>query len=159
MFGMIANACRPKASTAAILAGLLISSCAPITAPPEKVDQTPPTVTYEYTTDQELVNVRPRAVEYCSRYQAVPHAIRFSTRPDTGRRIVVFECVDTVPPVATAVPPSPPLTYTYRTDGELLSALQSAHGYCVRNGGRDVVSNIVTNPDGSKTVTFRCSPA
>jgi hypothetical protein len=49
------------------------------------------------------------------------------------------------------------LTYTYRNDQELLEASRSAQNYCANSGSQQVISNIVTNANGTKTVTFQCS--
>ena len=45
--------------------------------------------------------------------------------------------------------------------GELigrLDASRSAQTYCMVNGSQVAVSNIGTNPDGSRTVMFQCTP-
>ena len=142
---------------AAAMAAMLVSSCAPPPPPPEKVDESRPTVTYKYSSDQELVEVRPRAARFCAQYESVPRTRHLSTAPD-GKRIVMFECVKSLAPF----PPHPRrahLTYTYNSDRELLDAIQMAHDYCRKNGARDVVSNITTRPNGVKTVRFRCSPS
>ena len=52
----------------------------------------------------------------------------------------------------------PNLTYSYRTDQELLDASWSAQAYCMNNGSQRAVSNIRTNADGSRTVMFQCTP-
>ncbi|MCC2663345.1 MAG: hypothetical protein K0S35_1267 [Geminicoccaceae bacterium] len=52
----------------------------------------------------------------------------------------------------------PNLTYSYQTDQELLDASRSAQTYCMVNGSQVAVSNIGTNPDGSRTVMFQCTP-
>ena len=49
-------------------------------------------------------------------------------------------------------------SYTYRTDQELVQASQTAGAYCLRYGSQPMTSSIVTNPDGTKTVTFQCGP-
>jgi hypothetical protein len=71
---------------------------------------------------------------------------------------VVFECAPNPPTAAGPTTTAPNLTYTYRTDQELIEASRNADGYCTSNGQR-TVSNITANTDGSKTVVFRCTPA
>jgi hypothetical protein len=39
---------------------------------------------------------------------------------------------------------------------ELVQASQTAGAYCLKYGSQPMVSNIVTNPNGTKTVTFQC---
>ena len=53
---------------------------------------------------------------------------------------------------------NPNLTYNYRTDQELLDASRNVQTYCMNNGSQQVTSNIVSNTDGTRTVTFRCGP-
>jgi len=49
------------------------------------------------------------------------------------------------------------MSYTYGSDMELLQAMQSANTYCARSG-QVASSSIVTNPDGTRTMTFQCVP-
>jgi len=55
--------------------------------------------------------------------------------------------------------PNSNLTYTYRTDQELLDVSQSAQTYCFNAGSSQVASRIVSNGNGTKTVTFQCRPS
>ena len=154
---MIANSCRflkVNVRAAAVLAGLIVASCGPEFSSPEEVQTSNPSVTYKYRNDQELVQANQSAAIFCNRYQSIPRTVNFATDPD-GSRLVIFECV---PP--SGAPPlqyNPNLTYNYRTDQELLDASWNAQTYCRNSGSQQVISNIVTNSDGSKTITFRCS--
>lgn len=145
------------ARAAAVLAGVMLASCEPQYGSPQQVQASNPTVTYKFHSDQELVQANQSAATFCNRYQSTPRAASFANDPD-GSRVVVFECVQTAP----APPPQPQinpnLTYNYRTDQELLDASRNAQIYCMNNGSQQVVSNIVTNANGTKTVTFQCSP-
>ena len=71
---------------------------------------------------------------------------------------MVFECD---PNLRAAAPRqqafNPNLTYSYRTDQELLDASWNAQTYCMNNGSQRAVSNIRTNTDGSRTVVFQCT--
>jgi hypothetical protein len=147
------------ATAAAVIAFTAVASCAPLHSPPTKVEETRPTVSYKYSTDEELIQARPQAATFCSQYQATPRAARITTDAD-GAKVVVFECVTSLP----LPPPNPPnlnqhLTYTYQTDAELMNAWQSAQDFCMKNGRQYVASNITQNVNGTKTVTFRCTPA
>ncbi|MBE0529788.1 MAG: hypothetical protein IH626_03115 [Rhodospirillales bacterium] len=146
-----------SAGMAAVVAAVIVSSCAPIYSPPQQVESKNPSVTYKYQTDQDLIEANQKAATFCTSYQSTPRAASFSTDPD-GSKVVVFDCL----PMASAAPlppASPNLTYTYRTDQELLDASRNAQLICMNRGSRQVISNIVTNVDGSKSVTFQCGPA
>jgi len=50
----------------------------------------------------------------------------------------------------------PSVTYTYRTDLELVEATRNAESYCRTYSVGPRSANISVNPDGSKTVVFYC---
>ena len=60
---------------------------------------------------------------------------------------------------ARARPTPPSQSYTYRTDQELVQASQTASASCPKSSSQPMTSSIVTNSDGTKTVTFQCGPA
>ena len=115
-----------------------------------------PSVTYQYHSDQELLQVNQTASGFCNQYRAVPRAASFTNNPD-GSKIVAFECVQTGAPMAQQSRFNTNLNYTYRTDQELLDASRSAQGYCSDRGSPQVISNMAVNPDGTRTVAFQCS--
>jgi hypothetical protein len=120
----------------------------------QPVQASNPTVTYSYRTDQELLRASQNAQTYCGQYQTAPRAATLTNNAD-GSKTAVFECVRTAGP-APAPPVNPNLSYTYRTDQELVQASQTASAYCARNGSQPMTSNMVTNSDGTRTVTFQC---
>jgi len=146
-------------ASALVAAGALVA-CAPIyPAGPEQVYSNNPSVTYNYSTDQELLLAKQKADAYCSQYQTtVPRSGSITSNPD-GTNSVSFECVPVVtPPAAVAMAPAmAPYTYTYRTTQELLMGSQNADAYCLKYGKRSNAT-ILNNPDGSKTATFQCVP-
>lgn len=151
--------CAAIATTAGLLA-----SCAPGPRAAQTMQQSNPSVTYKYRGDQELLNANQQAAAYCNQYGTVPRTANLTNNPD-GTNTVIFECVKTgpstaaLPPMA-PLPPNPALTYTYRSDQELLDAGRRADAYCMNYGQRMVAtSNIVTNLDGTRTATFQCGPA
>jgi len=157
---MIANSRRflkANVRAAAVIAGLMVASCAPQYSAPQQVEASNPTVTYKYRSDQELVQANQNATTFCNRYQSVPRSASFSNDPD-GSNVVVFECVQPAPQAAPQPQFNPNLTYNYRTDQELLDASRNAQIYCMNSGSQQVISNIVTNANGTKTITFQCSP-
>ena len=140
---------------ATVLAGLMMASCAELQqSSPEQLETSRPTVTYKYHNDEELIQANQRAATFCNQYNFAPRAASFSTDQE-GSKIVVFDCVPSSMP-APQPPVNPNLTYSYRTDRELLNASRSAQIYCMNIGSQQVISKIVNNADGSKTVTFQC---
>ena len=143
-----------NARLVALLGVGALASCAPMVSSPQQVQSSNPTVTYNYRSDQELVQANQNAVTFCGQYQTTPRTASITNNPD-GSRAVVFECVRTA-----ATPPAPPAapsqTYTYRTDQELVQASQAASTYCMRYSSQPMTSSIVINPNGTKTVTFQC---
>ncbi|MGE5538485.1 MAG: hypothetical protein ACM30I_07690 [Gemmatimonas sp.] len=147
-------------AVAAVAAGSVVACSSP---GPRQVKVDNPSVTYTYRTDNELVQASNQAASYCAQYGSVERTSRITNNGD-GSATVVFDCVKTtasaaVVPVPTPVPApvATPMTYTYRTDQELLDASRSAEAYCMRYG-TPIHSSIVTNPNGTKTVTFTCGP-
>ena len=125
---------------ATAFAAVLGASCASLNSP-KQIDASNPTVTYKYHNDDELVQTNELAAAFCSRYQAVPRSTSF-IRDGAGDDVVVYECVSTSRSPIYASDFNPNMTYTYRTDQELLTGSQSAQAYCLNNGSSRVVSNI-----------------
>jgi hypothetical protein len=144
-----------KIGAVAVLAAGALASCTLFSRSPEQVQSTNPTVTYNYRTDQELLQVNQRATTYCSQYQTTPRTANITTNSD-GSKTVQFECVRTTSQAPASTTPSQ--SYSYRTDQELIQASQNADAYCQRSGSKSTMSNISTNPDGTKTATFQCGP-
>ena len=144
---------RANVWAVALLAAAALVSCAELPSSQRPVQSSNPSVTYNYRTDQELLQANQNATVYCSQYQTAPRTANITNNSD-GSKAVVFECVRTTLP---APPPTTPSqSYTYRTDQELVQASQTAGAYCLKNGSQPMTSSMVTNPDGSRTVTFQC---
>ena len=138
-----------------LLAAGVVASCAMFPSSQEPVQSTNPTVTYNYRTDQELLQANQNATTYCNQYQTIPRTTNITINPN-GSKAVAFECVRTTLPVP--VPTTPSQSYTYRTDQELVQASQTAGAYCLQYSSQPMTSSIITNPNGTKTVTFQCGP-
>jgi len=143
---------RAGLAGAALIAATGLVACAAPQQPATAVAASNPTVSYTYRGDEQLVEASTKASAYCTRFQTTPHAISNTEAPD-GTRTVVFECVK---PGSAAVAGTS-MTYTYRTDAELLEAARNAETYCASRGPRATSASIVHNGDGSKTATFRCA--
>jgi hypothetical protein len=152
---MVRIARRVNVSAVALFAAGALAACATFPSSQQPVQSSNPSVTYNYRTDQELIEANQRATTYCSQYQTAPRTANVTNNPD-GSKAVLFECVRTTLPAP--APPTPSQSYTYRTDQELLQVSQTAGAYCRTYGSQPMTSNIVTNPDGTKTVTFQCGP-
>jgi hypothetical protein len=142
-------------SAVALFAAGALASCAQFPSSQQPVQASNPSVTYNYRTDQELLQANQNATTYCSPYQTAPRTSSITTNPD-GSKAVNFECVRTTLPAPAPVPPSQ--SYSYRTDQELVQASQTASVYCPKYSSQPMTSSIVTNSDGTKTVTFQCGP-
>jgi hypothetical protein len=151
------------ACAVAAVAAATLASCAGDRAP-ETVSAQNPSVTYKYRGDQELLRANQQAAAFCNQYGTTPRTVNLTNNPD-GTNTVIFECVKVgapttaMAPVAPLPPTNPALTYTYRTERELLDSSRRADAYCMQYGQRMVAtSSIVTNADGSRTATFQCGP-
>jgi hypothetical protein len=156
------------------LAGVLAavaaaSSCAESPHSMQQVRAQNPSVTYNYSGDEELLKAAQNAQTFCNQYNSTPGPARlvtdntgvksasFDCGPRTTTPVVVAEPPRTTPPVVVAQPAvEPNLRYSYRTDEELLAAARTAQTYCTGSNSLAVVSTITPNTDGSKTVAFEC---
>jgi hypothetical protein len=137
----------------ALLAAGAVASCSQLPSSQQPVQSSNPSVTYKYRTDQELLQANQNATTYCGQYQTAPRTVSLTNNPD-GSKNAVFECVRTA--LSAPAPVNPNLSYTYRTDQELVQASQTASAYCLKYGSQPMTSSMVTNADGTKTVTFQC---
>src|ERR1700730_3719652 len=144
---------RFRGMNIALLAAGVVASCGPLPSSQQPVQSSNPSVTYNYRTDQELLQANQNATTYCGQYQTAPRTATLTNNAD-GSKTVVFECVRTA--LLAPVPVNPNLSYTYRTDQELVQASQTASAYCQKYGSQPMTSSMVTNADGTKTATFQC---
>jgi hypothetical protein len=163
---MMTNSFGSRSALALVAAALsALTACAPQYSAPEQVQSSSPKVTYKYHSDQELAQANQNAAVFCAQYQSAPRTMNISNEPDGSSKTVMFECMRSptpqfVPQVITQ--PAPPTyynnnyTYTYTTDQEFADATRSAQAQCMSSGYQQVVSSMVTNPNGSRTVSFQC---
>lgn len=145
-----------RAAAATILAVGLGACVAPM-PPPQQIDATEPKVTYSYATDQDLIEVTRKAETYCAKYATWPRNSGITQGPD-GTKSVQFTCDR---PIAAAPPPPPrpvppTVSYSYRTDRELVEVSRSAQAYCQQFGASARSGHVTQNVDGTRTVAFDC---
>lgn len=145
---------RFQVPSIALLAAGALAACAQLPSSQQPVQASNPSVTYNYRTDQELLVASQNAATYCGQYQTAPRTSTLTTNAD-GSKTAVFECVRTALPAP--APVNPNLSYTYRTDQELVQASQTAGTYCQRYGSQPMTSSMVANSDGTRTATFQCA--
>ena len=149
----------PKATirATAVLAGLVVAACGGMEQTSlQQVQMKNPSTAYKYHNDQELVQANQNAALFCNRYQSIARMGNITNETD-GSKIVNFECIP-LPPLATLPPQyNPALPYNYRTDIEMLDASRNAQIYCMNNGFRQVVPNVVINPNGTRSYMYQCS--
>lgn len=144
------------------VAAISLAACGPLRDDnAEQVSSLPPRVSYDFTTDDGLLEASAKARDYCSQYASTP-SVRGSIIDSAGdRSTVTFECINptamTAPQAVQVYPPSPatPRGYLYRSDTELLAAIESADSYC-DDYGRNASTSIETNADGTRSLSFQC---
>lgn len=148
---------RLLAPALVLAAGAAVASCAAPTSPPRQVEASHPSVTYKYRGDRELVHATRRAERYCGRYGAAPRMVNIADDPD-GSSTVVFDCGQTIAATPAPPPRRPSVSYTYRSDRQLVDATGTAAAYCRPYNGRPEIATITSNDDGTRTVVFDCNP-
>jgi hypothetical protein len=101
---------RFRGLTVALLAAGAVASCSSLPSSQQPVQSSNPKVTYNYRTDQELLQANQNATAYCGQYQTAPRTTTITNNPDSSKT-VVFECVRTATLPAPA-PVNPNLSYT-----------------------------------------------
>jgi len=145
-----------KTGLAVALTALLAAGCVPRDMPPQQVQSSNPSVTYMYRGDTELLHADQNAMAFCDNYQSIARTMSITDTND-GYKRVVFDCVAVQSAMAPQQSFNPNFNYTYTSDQELLDIVRSAVIHCINNGSKRAVSTVVTNPDGTKTVTSQCS--
>jgi len=156
---MIVQKMRPRAVAAVIavaaLSGLVAACVAPY-QPPQQIQQNNPGVTFKYRTDQELIQTGQSANVFCERYRSGARASTFRNDTD-GSKVVGYECVPMAPAQVQYIPVTPGMSYSYRSDQELLDGSRNAQAFCANNG-QQAVSNITQSVNGVRTVSYQCMP-
>ena len=139
-----------------LLPVLVVSCSAPESSPPQQVQSSNPTVTYQYRGDEELIKASESAGVFCGKYKSSARIQGISDTQDGGKS-AVFECAANA---ATAMPGpalAPGQAYPYVSDQDLVDRTRNADSYCSSIGGHHALSTVVPNRDGTKSVSFTCS--
>lgn len=139
----------------AVLAVLGVAACVPAYSRPEQEQAKPPEVSYNYTSDNGLIEASSKARAYCAQYNSTPDMRGSITENPDGTRTVTFTCVKPAGVTVSPPPSTAPMSYSYSTDAGLLQAIRSADAYCARSG-QAASYRVATNPDGTKVLNFQC---
>lgn len=152
------NRLRSYACAIAVVAlAATVAACAAPYQPPTQIQQNNAGVTFKYRTDQELVQTGQSAAAYCERHSAAARAASFRNDAD-GSKVVAYECLPLTAAQTQYAPVMPGMSYTYRSDQELLDGSRNAQAYCAANGQQQAVSNITQSMNGVRMVTYQCMP-
>lgn len=140
----------------AIVALATLAACTAPNQPPQQVRAETPRVTYNYRGEDEQMQANRRADEFCSRYQSVERTVRVTAEAN-GTTTAEYECISAPAPIAVAPqrPIQPTMTYSFRTDQELLDASRSAQSQCAPSP-MPMTSTVMIDGNGNRTVTFQC---
>ena len=84
-------------SAIALFAAGALAACATFSSSQQPVQSSNPSVTYNYRTDQELLQANQNATAFCNPYQTTPRTSSITNNAD-GSKAVRFECVRTTMP-------------------------------------------------------------
>lgn len=139
-----------------------VAACGPIRserAVPIETDD--PSVTYEYTDDEGLIDASFQAEEYCRQFNSWPSTSRVENTRGRGG-LVTFHCdrqrSSEVAAQSSPQPPNTTVTYSYHDDHTLIDATAQAQRHCASQGAY-ARSSTVTNRGGTRTVVFECVQA
>lgn len=123
----------------------------------QQVDEDDPTVTYQYSDKEGLLNASFQAEAHCRQFNAWPHI----EEVDEGRRgsgEATFTCSREQPreaPRTNTLPRDPSRSYNYHDQQSLIEASMEAQRYCARYGAeaRAVVGGL---DEQRQTAAFEC---
>ena len=148
---------RLRACGIGVLAVVAAIACTPRYQEAYEVEANPPRVSYEFSSDTGLIEANNQARVYCSQYAATPSIRGEITNSPDDTQTVTFTCIKTVAVTTYPSPAPPPTSYIYRTDVELLQAIESTDAYCAQSG-RIASSSITIDSGGTRTLTYQCVP-
>lgn len=151
---------RIAQSLTVLLLGVTLAACTAPSGRARAVQEDAPSVTYEFSDDQGLVDATIKAEAYCRQYNSWPTNSGTRTSTD-GTRKVTFVC-DQARNVAFAgnrppeLPPNVTVQYTYHDERALIDATTQAQRHCAAYGAEARSQTVTTAPDGTRTIMFEC---
>lgn len=122
-----------------------------------QVDEDNPTVTYQYSDSEGLLNASFQAEIHCRQFDAWPHVEEVEEgRGGSGE--VTFSCAHDEPresPMGRTLPREPARTYNFHDQQSLIEATMQAQRYCARYDAeaRAVIGGI---DEQRQTAAFEC---
>ena len=157
------SAGRVMRSLSALLLCAAVAACGTTSGRATTVQESNPSVTYDYSDDEGLVDATIKAEAYCSQFNAWPTTAGAQMTAD-GKGTVTFRCDQTrtaaysgsQPP---PLPADPTVNYSYTHDEDLIEATVRAQRHCARFGAEARSSTVTSGVDGDRTIVFECVPA
>jgi hypothetical protein len=153
-------ATRLAQSAAVLVLGAALAACGTPSGRAEAIQETAPSVTFEYKGDKGLIDATFKAENYCRQFNSWPTRSSVQLAPDGGNT-VTFDCAQprtaafagAQPP---PMPPNPTVQYTYRDERDLIDATTQAQRYCAGFGADARASTVTDGAGGVSTVVFEC---
>ncbi len=149
----------PTARTCVLLfIAMAAAACTSTHQLAKEVGNSPPAVSYDFTSDEGLVEANAKARVYCHQYNSFPSMMGSITAGSDDAKRVTFMCVKVTPIVPSITSfTATPRGYAYHSDAELIQAVQSADAYCEQLGQTSWI-RLTISPDGVNVLTFQCVP-
>ncbi len=138
-------------------AAAVLASCTHPGGSARTIEEEPPSVTYEYSGDQGLIDAMFKAEEYCRQFNAWPAAA--VDDPETSGEVTFFceqeRIVREETRQSPTLPSQPTASYSYQDAQGLIDATNQAQRHCAKYGARARTLEL-TRGGGSNTVVFEC---
>lgn len=143
--------------SALVLVAAVLASCGTTTGVAVPVDQAEPSITYEYSDEEGLVNASFQAENYCKNYNAWPRVSQMERGGARGGK-VTFTCGSEREEFrASSRSDSQPrrVDYIYRDEENLVDATIQAQKACARMGAEAKLAETRVNGE-ERTIIFEC---
>lgn len=158
------SAGRVLRSLSAFLLCAAVAACGTTSGRATTVQESNPSVTYDYSDDEGLVDATIKAEAYCRQFNAWPTTAGSQLSADGRKGTVTFRCDQTrtaaysgsQPP---PLPADPTVNYRYTHDEDLVEATVRAQRHCARFGAEARSSTVTRGVDGDRTIVFECVPS
>lgn len=143
-----------------LLLSAMVASCGTTGGRAIPVQETAPSVSYDYTGDEGLIDATFQAEAYCRQFNSWPTTTSMDVASGGGST-VTFVCDQTRATAYTGtqpppLPANPTVSYSYRNDQGLIDATNQAQRHCADFGAHARSYTVTTGADGGRTVVFEC---